>query len=130
MCNIFLPDRERALQEERGLSQSEWQPRHSQLVDNSQGKQRLLQSGAADYDIPKGVAQRLHVHMEGRLVASRSVWSSRIGEETGGINKAQEVMAGSENLYEVSLEVGPASQTSCGRYSARLGARAIWCLSA
>ena len=34
---------------------------------DSQSKQRLLQSGAANDDIPEGVAEGLHFYMENRL---------------------------------------------------------------
>lgn len=61
-----MPDRERALQEEAQLSQSDGKPKttgdeRATRRRDSQSKQRLLQTGAADDDIPQGVAQRLHV---------------------------------------------------------------------
>ncbi len=40
---------------------------------DSQRKQRLLQPGAADDDIPEGVAERVHFHMEQATPAGRAV---------------------------------------------------------
>jgi hypothetical protein len=74
MCRIFLPDRERALQEEGGLSQSDGIPGTRAARRDSQSKQRLLQSGAADDDVPEGVAERLHFHMEQAGSYGRNRW--------------------------------------------------------
>ncbi len=70
---------------------------------DSQRKQRLLQSGAADDDIPEGVADRFHFHMKQLTPTGRTV---------GGVEDCKSVencgmergVAGSENLNEVDVE--------------------------
>jgi hypothetical protein len=67
MCRIFLSDLDRALQV---LRQSD-RARPSESLKNIQGKQRLLQTGADNHDIPGGVIESVHglgVRLKKRLL--------------------------------------------------------------
>ena len=97
---MFLPDRERDLQGEQ-LSVGQLDRRTMGVGTRLRGclqcKQRLLQSGAADDDIPKGVADRSHRHDDG-LCGSRN-WQSVEGKELG---KGSE---GCSGIFETKLKV-------------------------
>lgn len=72
----------------------------------SQGEQRLLQSSAADDDIPKGVAQRLHLLMERQTGGGQDRQRQPDFAEALGSSRVEDKGAGSENLYEVEAEGG------------------------
>lgn len=112
MCRIFLSDLDRALQV---LRQSD-RARPSDSLKNIQGKQRLLQPGADNHDVPGGVIESVHgsgVRLKKRLLGqsgSREV-----------LARFADVMQRSTKLCEPRVEVLP--------HRARKGLGAIYAMS-